>query len=300
MIISVSPHIKSRETIASVMRDVLIALAPAGVAAVYLFGTNVLWILCASVSFCVISEYVFQKVTKKRVGVYDLSAVVTGVLLAFSLPPGVPVWMVCVGAVFAIVVGKEIFGGIGYNPFNPALVGRAFLHISWPTEMSSWVLPYSNLTSASPLSVVKFGLNGDIPAYLELFFGNVAGCIGETSKIALLAGVVYLVMRKQIKLLAPFSYIITVVVVSLVAGRDAVFHLLSGGLILGVFFMATDPVTTPVPAKGKIIFGAGCGILTMLIRLWGGFPEGVCYSILIMNILVPFIDRATIPRRFGA
>jgi len=300
MIISVSPHIKSRETIASVMRDVLIALAPAGVAAVYLFGTNVLWILCASVSFCVISEYVFQKVTKKRVGVYDLSAVVTGVLLAFSLPPGVPVWMVCVGAVFAIVVGKEIFGGIGYNPFNPALVGRAFLHISWPTEMSSWVLPYSNLTSASPLSVVKFGLNGDIPAYLELFFGNVAGCIGETSKIALLAGVVYLVMRKQIKLLAPFSYIITVVVVSLVAGRDAVFHLLSGGLILGAFFMATDPVTTPVPAKGKIIFGAGCGILTMLIRLWGGFPEGVCYSILIMNILVPFIDRATIPRRFGA
>ena len=228
-----------------------------------------------------------------------MSAVVTGMLLAFCLPPSMPLWMAAVGGIFSISIGKQIFGGLGHNPFNPALIGRAFLQISWPREMTSWINPFDGLTSATPLSITKLELEGAVPEFHTLFFGNFAGCLGETSKFLLLLGAGYLILRRHIKLYIPVSYIVTVVILAILFNVNPLFHLLTGGLILGAFFMATDPVTSPISSKGKIIFGIGCGLFTMLIRLKGGFPEGVCYSILIMNMLTPLIDKITQIKRFG-
>ncbi len=300
LIISVSPHIRVKEDTQSVMRDVIIALTLAMIASVYFFGWYALLISVVSVVVCILTEFVFQKLVKKKVAVGDLSAVVTGLLFAFVLPPSVPLWIVVIGAMVSIILGKQIFGGLGHNPFNPALVGRAVLVASWPVHMTTWIRPFDAVTSASPLGIVKEGLDQTLPSYLELFLGNRAGCLGETSVLALLIGAIYLLYRRQISWHIPLVYVGTVALMSVIFNRDPLFNILAGGLILGAFFMATDMVTTPITTKGKLIFGLGCGFFTALIRFTGGFPEGVCYSILIMNMFTPLIDRYTQPCRFGA
>ena len=298
--VTVSPHIKSKDNIQRVMRDVIIALTPAALMTVWFYQFKALFLIATCVASCCLTEYISQKIIKRKDTLSDLSAVVTGLLLAFCLPPSLPLWIAAAGGVFAILVGKSIFGGLGHNPFNPALVGRAFLQISWPKDMSLWIQPYDALTTATPLAISKFNLPGVLPDNWMLFFGNFAGSLGETPKLMLLLGALYLLFRKHIKLYTPMSYILTAAVLALLFRENPIFHLLTGGLILGAFFMATDPVTTPLSRNGKIIFGIGCGALTVLIRLKGGFPEGVCYSILIMNMLTPFIDKMTVIKKFGA
>jgi electron transport complex protein RnfD len=298
--VTVSPHIKSKESVQSVMLDVIISLIPATILAIWFFKLRSLIVILVCIISCCLTEYLAQKIMRRENTVSDLSAAVTGLLLAFCLPPSTPFWIAGIGGMFSIIFGKTIFGGLGHNPFNPALVGRAFLQLSWPKDTSVWTTPFDALTTATPLSITRYGLEGKIPDTFSLFIGNCAGCIGETSKLALIIGALYLLYRKHIKLHIPLSYIITAIIVSVLFKTDPVFHILTGGLVLGAFFMATDPVTSPVTDTGKIIFGIGCGLLTILIRLKGGFPEGVCYSILIMNMVTPFIDKITIRKRFGA
>lgn len=300
LFLTASPHIKSKENIQRIMLDVIIALAPAAIMSIWFYKFRALFLILTCIASCCLAEYVSQKMMKRVNTLFDLSAVVTGLLLAFCLPPSIPLWIAVVGGFFSIAVGKEIFGGLGHNPFNPALVGRAFLQISWPKDTSFWITPYDSLTTATPLSIAKLNLEGNIPDTWTLFFGNFSGCLGETPKLMLLLGAFYLIYRKHIKLYTPLSYILTSAVFALVFKENPLFHVLTGGLILGAFFMATDPVTTPLSKNGKIIFGIGCGLLTILIRMKGGFPEGVCYSILIMNMLTPFIDKITLIKKFGA
>jgi Na+-translocating ferredoxin:NAD+ oxidoreductase subunit D len=298
-IVSTSPHLKTTETISVVMRDVLIALLPAAVAAVYFFGPRALWVMLVSMASAIIAEYISEKIMKREVTLNDGSAVITGLLLAMVCPPGIPLWIIAVGAAVSIVLGKQVFGGLGYNPFNPALVGRAVLMASWPVAMTTWVTPFDAITTATPLAISKFNLSQPVPSYMNLFIGNRAGSLGETSALALLLGAAYLLYKKQISWHIPFSFIASVGLLSNILGKDPLFNILAGGLILGAFFMATDMVTSPMTGKGKIIFGCGCGVLTVLIRYKGGFPEGVCYSILIFNMLTPLIDKYTLPQKFG-
>ncbi|MBD3272300.1 MAG: RnfABCDGE type electron transport complex subunit D [Elusimicrobia bacterium] len=304
IVVSVSPHITTPQNTASIMRDVCIGLMPALLVSVYVFGIRSLLITVVSVVTCVASEYVFSKLVRKPHHCNDLSAVVTGILFAFCLPPGIPVWTAVIGAILSIVVGKEIFGGVGHNPFNPALVGRAFLLASWPVPMTVWQNPVRSITrgvdalsSATPL--VQMKTDTLAVTNLDLFLGQVSGCIGETSAAAILIGALYLFGRGIIRWHIPVSYVGTVALLAGILGQDMVFHVFAGGLMLGAFFMATDYVTSPINPKGKIIFGIGCGVLTVLIRLYGGFPEGVCYAILLMNALVPLIDRYTQPVQYG-
>jgi len=317
------------------MYAVVIALVPAAIGAVYFFGTRALVIILLASGAAVATEAICQKATNRKITVSDGSALITGILLAFNLPPGVPYWLPVVGSVFGIAIAKIPFGGLGYNPLNPALAGRAFLLASWPVYMTAaWTAPsrgtlsgINAITTATPLGVYKFargiltssGVGPDeisrANSYLaelyssaslkNLFLGNVGGCLGETSVILLLVGAAYLLIRGIICWRIPISYIGTVALLTWVLGGRGLFegyplfHVLSGGLILGAFFMATDMVTSPVTPTGKIVFGVGCGILTSVIRLYGGYPEGVSYSILIMNITVPLIDRYTRPRKLG-
>lgn len=297
--VSISPHIHKNVSVEKMMKDVLIALLPVGIFSVYLYNFYSLGIIVVSIISCCLTELVCQKLMKRKVTIKDLSAVVTGLLLAYTLPPGLPIWMVVLGSIFAIFVGKQVFGGLGHNPFNPALLGRAFLQISWPKEMSTWLSPIDCTTTATPLTITKLKLAEIKISYLQLFLGNYAGCIGETSKLLLILGFIYLLTRKVITGFTPISYIFTVAIISLIFKQNVLFHILSGGLFLGAIFMATDPVTSPLTSKGKTIFGLGCGILTMFIRLTRSYPEGVCFSILIMNALTPLIDRYTRPKRFG-
>ena len=298
-IVSTSPHLKNSETISIVMRDVLIALAPAALAAVYFFGLPALWLMLVSMVSAIAAEFISAKIMKREVTVSDGSAAITGLLLAMVCPPGIPLWMIAIGAAVAIVLAKQVFGGLGYNPFNPALVGRAVLMASWPVAMTTWITPFDAITTATPLAIAKFNLSQPLPSYWQLFIGNRAGSLGETSAAALLLGAAYLLYKKQISWHIPVSFIASVALLSSIMGRDPLFNILAGGLILGAFFMATDMVTSPMTGKGKIIFGCGCGILTVLIRYKGGFPEGVCYSILIFNMLTPLIDKYTMPQKFG-
>jgi len=300
LVVSVSPHIRAREDVRAIMSDVVFALSPALVASIIFFGWRPLIIVSVSIFFSVASEFLWQRLWKKKVTVGDLSPVVTGMLLAFVLPPSSPLWLVAIGAFVAIILGKQIFGGLGYNPFNPALVARAVLLASWPVYMTTWTRPFDGVTTASPLGIVKMELDQKLPTYLEMFLGNRAGCLGEISVLALLVGALYLLYRKQITWHIPVSYIVTVGITSFLFNRDPIFNMMAGGLILGAFFMATDMVTSPLTRKGKLVFGVGCGILTVLIRFTGGFPEGVCYSILIMNMLTPIIDKMTEPKVFGS
>jgi len=334
-VVTSSPHIRDTDSVPKIMWTVNIALLPALIMSVYFFGWKAMWITLLSVAAAVITEAVIQKLSHKPVRVYDGAAVITGILLAFNLPPSVPGWMPVIGSVFAIAIVKELFGGLGYNILNPALAARAFLLASWPVEMTAkWVAPREGtvsgitaITSATPLNLLKQSAKiisspekfdpSQVQAaqeaiaklsssYTNLLIGNVGGCLGETSVIALLIGALILFYRHIIDWRIPFTYIGTVAVLAWIFGGSEglltgnwIFHVLSGGLILGAFFMATDMVTSPINPKGQYIFAAGCGILTVVIRLWGGYPEGVSYSILLMNLAVPLIDRYTVPKVFG-
>lgn len=303
-VVSATPHVRSKDSIQGIMRDVIIALLPATVMGIVYFGIKALALIAISVASAVFFEYLYQKITKQRVTIDDLSAVVTGLLLALNMPSEAPFWMPVVGSAFAIIIAKQLFGGLGQNFINPALAARAFLLASYPTAMTTWTL--DGVTTATPLALLK---SGDLVApttndYMAALTGHIGGCIGETCAIALIIGGLYLLYRRVISWRIPVVYIATVVVLTGLIGRNGVrvplYEILVGGLLLGAFFMATDYASSPVTAKGQIIMGLGCGLLTTLIRIYGGYPEGVSYSILIMNLCVPLIDRFTKGRIFGA
>jgi len=297
LVVSSSPHIRSEETVQRIMIDVIIALLPATAASVYFFGMRALAITLTGIIAAVAAEAAIQKIRNKPVTINDGSAVITGLLLALTLSPAMPLWMVAVGAVVAIGIGKQVYGGLGSNPFNPALVGRAFLVVTFPVHMTTWVSPVDGVTSATPLGLLK--MEGIKTGYMELFIGNVGGSLGETSALLLILGGLYLLYRGIIDWRIPAFYLGTVAVMTMVLGGDPIFHLFSGGLMLGAFFMATDMVTTPVTKMGKIIFGVGAGILVVIIRLYGGYPEGVLFSILLMNTFTPIIEKYTRPKIYG-
>ena len=310
-----SPHVHSPVTTRTIMRDVLIALTPALIGSVYFFGLRALMVTLVSVSACVFFEWAYCKLMKMHCKTYDLSAVVTGVLLAFVCPPTIPYWMIVLGALFAIGLVKMLFGGIGKNIVNPALAGRAFM-FSWPVAMSTWVkVGFENaaglldttdaVTAATPRANMHQGLMPEV-SILDMFLGNVGGCIGETSALLLLIGFIYLLARNVITARIPLAYIGTVAVLAFLfpMGNDRVTwmaaQLFGGGLMLGAIFMATDYVTSPVTRLGQIVYGIGCGALTVLIRYFGGYNEGVSYAILCMNACVVLLDRIGRPTKFGA
>lgn len=304
-LVSSSPHIRSGESTGRIMGDVAIALLPALFVGIWNFGLKALWLTLVAVGFAVATEVVMQKIMKKPVTVNDFSAVVTGILLAFNVPVTLPWWMLAIGAIFAIAIVKQCFGGIGYNFVNPALAARAMLFASWPVEMTSWVKPgVDAVTTATPMAILKgTEATGVLPSVWNMFAGNIGGCIGETSALALLIGGLYLIYRKVISPRIPLVYIATVGILALVFGGFDLtivpYHLFGGGLFLGAIFMATDYSSSPMTVKGQVIFALGCGLLTSIIRFYGGYPEGVSYSILLMNIATPLIDRFTLPRKFG-
>lgn len=335
LFISPSPHIKDSDSIQRIMFFVIISLIPAGLGAVYFFGSRVIAVIAVGVLVAVLTEWAGQRLLKRPNTITDGSAILTGLLLAYNLPAEVPLWIPALGAFFGIAVGKTVWGGLGYNPMNPALLGRAFLTASWPVQMTVFQTVPRNgtlsgidvITNATPLNVFKhareiLGSTADFTAeqvteatqaitelynsHGTLFLGRIGGCIGETSVLLLLIGAVFLMYKRIIGWKIPVSYIGTVALLSFTFGGtdglftgDAIFHILSGGLMLGAFYMATDMVTTPVTFRGRLIFGAGCGIITVVIRLWGGYPEGVSYSILLMNLTTPLLDRYTKPKVFG-
>ena len=313
--ISSSPHVHSPVTTKTIMRDVLIALAPALIGSICFFGFRALTVTLVSVAACVFFEWAYCQITKKHCKVFDLSACVTGVLLAFVCPVTIPYWTIILGAFFAIVVVKMLFGGLGHNIVNPALAGRAFM-FSWPVLMSTWVkVGFGNaaglistadaVTAATPLGNMHQGLMPE-SSILDMFLGNVGGCIGETSALLLLIGFAYLLYRKVITARIPVAFIGTVAVLSFLfpQGNDRIAwmaaQLFGGGLMLGAIFMATDYVTSPVTKLGQIVYGVGCGVLTILIRYFGGYNEGVSYAILVMNACVVLLDRIGRPVKFGA
>ena len=313
--ISSSPHVHSSTTTRTIMRDVLIALAPAMALAVYVFGLRSLTVTAVSVAACVFFEWLYCKMTGMHCKIYDLSACVTGVLLAFVCPVTIPYWTIVLGALFAIMLVKMLFGGLGRNIVNPALAGRAFM-FSWPVLMSTWVKPgFGNaagllstadaVTAATPLANMHQGIMCE-ESIMELFIGTVGGCIGETSALALLIGFAYLLYRKVITARIPLAYILTVAVLTFLfpLGNDRIAWMLAqvfgGGLMLGAIFMATDYVTSPVTKLGQTVYGIGCGLLTVLIRYFGGYNEGVSYAILCMNACVVLLDRIGRPVKFGA
>jgi Na+-translocating ferredoxin:NAD+ oxidoreductase subunit D len=341
--VSSSPHISDQDSVSKIMYSVIIALVPAGIGGVYFFGLYALWIILISMVSAIVTEAVIQKSMKKPITVSDGSAALTGILLAYCLSIQVPLWMPVIGSVFAIAIGKQVFGGLGHNPMNPALIGRAFLLASWPTHVTVFdkaipkagylaglPLHIDGISQATPLNLYKqlreiythpslypqfdqgeihqhiVNLTDSYAAMKSLFVGNVGGCIGETSALLLLMGAAYLMYKRHIGWKIPFSFVGTVALLGWIfAGKDGlfsgnmIFQVLSGGLILGAFFMATDVVTSPLTFNGRIVFGMGCGAITVLIRVIGGYPEGVCYAILLMNLLVPILDRLTKPNVFG-
>ena len=341
LVVSASPHIRQDVSVEKVMFGVVIALVPALAGAFYFYGPRALILTVIAVATALLTEAAIQRLRGVPVSVRDGSALVTGILLAFNLPPGVPWWIPVVGSFFAIAIGKQVFGGLGYNPLNPALLGRAFLMASWPVHMTTaWTPPSGGtlsgvslrgidvVTQATPLAVLKkvseiiadpasttrqvvqarevLADLGSADSIANLFVGRIGGCIGETSVILLLIGAAYLMFKHYIEWRIPGTYIATVAVLSWIFGGpsglftgNALFHVLAGGLILGAFFMATDMVTSPVSPRGMMVFGFGCGLLTVIIRLIGGYPEGVSYSILLMNVATPLIDRHTRPKKFG-
>ena len=298
MNISSSPHITSSENTSGIMLDVIFALLPATVCGIYFFGFHALLIIAVSVASAVVSEYIWCRAIKKEPSLRDLSAIVTGLLLALNLPPTLPLWMAAVGSAVAIIVVKQMFGGIGHNFANPAITARIVLMVSFPTAMTTFVDPFAavdTVSTATPLS----GSQEVATDIAGLFFGNYPGCIGETSAILLLAGGAYLVLRRVITPHIPLAFMASAAVLALILGDDPIRTLLSGGLMIGAIFMAPDYVTSPPNRLGKIIFGIGCGLITVIIRHFGNLPEGVSFSILIMNILTPHITRLTTPKPFG-
>lgn len=310
--VSSSPHISTKQTTSGIMLDVIIALAPAGLAGMFYFGLPALSVILMSVAVCVLSEHVWQKIMKKPTSIGDFSAIVTGLLLAYSLPPTTPLYMVAAGAVFAIIIVKQLFGGLGHNFMNPALSGRAFMLAAWSGALTSWTFPsvlgMDAVSSSTPLSLLQEGNLGEMPGFLDMFLGNIGGCIGETCSVLILLGGLYLVVRRVISFRIPLTYIATVAVLTFILGGGnnvaesfniMISHLLSGGLLLAAFFMATDYTTSPVTPVGQIVMGAGCGLITTVIRLYGGYPEGATYAIMLMNVATPLIEKYTRPRVFG-
>lgn len=320
VVITSSPHIKSKEDTQSIMADVLIALIPALAVSTYVFGFRAILMTAVSVIACMAFEAIYDKLVGKENTIMDLSAAVTGVLLAFVCPVTLPYWMLIIGDGIAIIFAKCLFGGLGKNFINPALAGRAFLLASWPVAMTTWVRAHSQIglfsnstesldavTAATPMAILKGSAEGDLPSVMSMFLGQCGGSMGEVSAIALLIGGAYLLMRKVITIHIPAAYILTVAALSLIFPADGYGHveymlyaIFGGGLMLGAIFMATDYSTTPVSKKGQVVFGIGCGLLTIMIRFFGGYPEGVCYSILLMNTTVWLIDKYTRPTKFGA
>ena len=296
--VSSSPHVRSNETTQSIMVDVAIAMLPATAFGVFQFGLHALLVLIVTIAACVLSEYVFEKITKRPCTISDFSAVVTGMILALNMPPEIALWIPALGGVFAIIVVKQLYGGLGQNFMNPALAARCFLLISFTGQMSAFTL--DGWTGATPLAVLKAGESVDVAA---MFIGKIPGTIGEVSVIALLIGAAYLVVKKAISLRIPVTYILTTAVFVFIFGQQdlnyVLAHLCGGGLIFGAFFMATDYVTSPITPKGQIVFGILLGILTGLFRIFGGSAEGVSYAIIISNLLVPLIERFTLPTPFG-
>lgn len=298
--VSAAPHLRSKRSVRSIMLDVIIALTPAMIGSVYFYGFNAIKLLLVTVISAVLFEVGIQKLLKRDIAVGNLSAIVTGILLAFNLPAEAPWWVAVFGAGFAIIIVKELFGGIGSNFMNPALAARAALVVSWPGIMSSYINP-DGISAATPLAILKSGA-GSLPSIQRMLIGDIGGSIGETSAILLLIGAAYLIIRNVIDWKIPAVYITTTAIMLVLLGVDAgnlVYHILGGGLILGAFFMATDYSSAPVTPMGRIIFAVGCGLLTALIRVKGGMPEGVSYSILIMNVAGPVIEKWTKPRVFG-
>ena len=298
MNISSSPHITNKENTSGIMLDVIFALLPATICGIYFFGFHALLIIAVSVVSAVVSEYIWCRAIKKEPSLRDLSAIVTGLLLALNLPPTLPLWMAAVGSAIAIIVVKQMFGGLGHNFANPAITARITLMVSFPTAMTTFVDPFSaadTISTATPLS----GSQEVATDITGLFFGNYPGCIGETSALLLLAGGVYLILRRVITPEIPLAFMASAAGLALILGDDPIRTLLSGGLIIGAIFMATDYVTSPQSRPGKIIFGIGCGLITVIIRHFGNLPEGVSFSILLMNILTPHINRLTTPKPFG-
>ncbi len=307
LVVSSSPHLRSGEDVEKMMWHVNLALLPAVVLSVYYFGFRALAIIVFSIAAAVATEAIIQKATGKDIYIADGSAVVTGLLLGMNMPVHVPLWLPVVGSVFAIAVVKEAFGGLGSNFINPALAARAVLLACWPVHMTSYAVPFvDGATHATPLSILSGAAQGELPSYLDLFLGNVGGVIGETSALALLVGGIYLLVKGVIDWRTPVGFLGTVFVLSWIFGGNAclftgdpLYHLLAGGLMLGAFFMATDYVTSPVTKTGRLLMGIGAGAITVMIRLWGGYPEGVSYAILLMNVATPLIDRYTVPRVYG-
>ena len=333
--ISASPHVKNVDSVPKIMYTVILALVPAGIGAFYFFGIRALTVITVAAAAALITELILQMAMKRPIRVTDGSAILTGILVAYNVPAEIPLWIPVVGSIVGIGIGKMTFGGLGYNPLNPALVGRAFMMASWPQHMTVFTTSptggtlsgIDSITSATPLNVFKaskdiLANNAEYSAEKiaqaersitelynsgsDLFLGKVGGCIGETSALLLLIGGLFLMYKRIIGWKIPFSYIFTVIILSWIFGGtdglfsgNPLFHTLSGGLMLGAFFMATDMVTTPITFKGRLLFGTGCGILTVVIRLWGGYPEGVSYSILLMNLTTPLIDRYTKPKVLG-
>ena len=315
LVVSASPHDRTHTTVRNIMLDVIIALVPALIASVVFFGPRALLVEAVAVGTCVIAEYVSRVFMKRHQTIGDLSAVITGLLLAFNLPVNIPLWMVMLGSVIAIVVVKQFFGGLGQNLFNPAIVGRVFLLISFPTYMTDWTRPQGfigggldALSGATPLGLAKEGGVAAVADldYLDMLFYNIGGSAGELSAIAIIAGFIYLLARRVIRPYITLSILVTVALFSDIfwmidpaTYTDPVFNLLTGGLLLGSVFMATDYVTSPMSKWGGVIFGVGIGIITMLIRYFGAYPEGVSFAILIMNSVVPLLNKWFHAKKYG-
>ena len=315
--VSTSPHVRCEETTSKIMWNVNIALAPAAIFSIFYFGLTALVNIAVGLISAVAFEYLLQKFLKKKITAFDGSAAITGILLAMSLPPSLPPYMIAIGSFIAIVVAKQSMGGLGFNIFNPAHIGRAALMVSWPVAMTTWTKITTSVdvvTSATPLNILKqqgyeklvetFG--GNFELYKAMFLGTRNGSLGETSTVLLLIGGIYLIYKGYINWHVPVFMIGTVGIITWIFGPaglftgDPLFHMMAGGLVIGAFFMATDMVTIPITIKGQIIFAVGAGAITALIRLKGGYPEGVCYSILLMNAVTPLIDRFVKPKMFGA
>ena len=309
--VSLAPHIRSNDTVRKIMLDVIIALVPAMIASVYFFGMRSILLILTCVVACVATEYVTQSALKKTVQIRDLSAVVTGILIALNMPQSFPLWMAAFGSVFSILIVKECFGGIGFNFMNPALAARLVLMASWPKQITGYISPellkqgvtdLDSITYATPLQLIAAGDFANLPQMKDMFIGNIGGVIGETSAIALLIGFVYLVVRKVISWEIPVIYVATTAVCLGILGipmNIIPYELLAGGLLLGAIFMATDYTTNPINRKGRIIFALGCGILTAIIRVKASLPEGVSYAICLMNLATPLIDKLTVTSAYG-
>ena len=310
-IVSSSPHIHKKDKISDIMLDVIIALLPATFMGVYYFGFRAALVILTAIAACMLSEYTYEFFMKKKNTVRDLSAAVTGLLLGLNMPPATPLWMVVIGSAFAIIIVKQLYGGLGKNFINPALAARCFMVVAWAEAMTVYFEPLQGLdavSSATPLAVLNGISEGTVPSISQAFLGVTPGCIGETSAFMLIIGGIYLLIKRVIDWKIPVTFILVFAVLEFFFGKNALgldsiefvlLQTLSGGLFLGAIFMATDYTTTPTTSLGQFIFGIGCGVLTFVIRTYGGYPEGVSFAILLMNLLTPLIDRYTVPKKFG-